>query len=204
MILRFIDESGNLAWSSHMLDTALKSTVASVGGPPEPFVRSTWDLFYSRKLESLEYEFSRALGRALLSRRDDDAGWDLRWILGSASASQACLRYWTLAIKPGLGTEEGAMHIEEHSGLDRPTRLLGFSNWIGYSVHYEKCPLFRTFFIPSFISIPAKTKKCPPCDTNRCKSDTDPSIRFPFARKIGYRLCVIEVMRETRRVIRSQ
>ena len=102
MILRFIDESGNLAWSSHMLDTALKSTVASVGGPPEPFVRSTWDLFYSRKLESLEYEFSRALGRALLSRRGEDAGWDLRWILGSASASQARLRYWMLAIKPSL------------------------------------------------------------------------------------------------------
>ena len=115
MMRRFVDESGRLAWSSHMLETAAEAAASSAGCPPESLVKSAWDFLALRELDALVYEFCRAFGGVLLSRRD--RGWDLGWMRSSASPSQACLRYWTLAIKPELW--EGEVELATMKTLSR-------------------------------------------------------------------------------------
>lgn len=114
MLTRFLDESGQLVWSSYMLGTAVEVVATAVGGPPEALLRSTWRFLADRSLDKTVYEFCRALGNQVRTRYRADAGWDLCWMQSSASPSQACLRYWILAVKPQLwdgAVEEATMSV---------------------------------------------------------------------------------------------
>ena len=46
MVRRFVLPDGELAWSSHMLGTAVTVVGATVEGPPEPLLHSVWDLLW--------------------------------------------------------------------------------------------------------------------------------------------------------------
>lgn len=108
MLIRLLDQTGRLAWSSHMLRTAVSAVRTAVGGMPETLVRSTWRFLAARQLDNTVYEFCRALGGEIRVQSKNGANWDLRWMHSTASPSQACLRYWILAVKPELweGVEE--------------------------------------------------------------------------------------------------
>lgn len=122
MISRLVDESGQLAWSSYMLRTAVVAVAAAVGGPPEALLASAWKFLADRELNKTVYEFCRALGNEARTQHGAGASWDLRWMKSSASPSQACLRYWILAVKPELW--EGAVEKETMEVLRRyPLRL---------------------------------------------------------------------------------
>lgn len=114
MLTRFLDESGQLVWSSYMLSTAVRVVATAVGGPPEALLRSAWRFLADRGLDKTVYEFCRALGGEVRTQYGAGAGWDLRWMQSSASPSQACLRYWILAVKPQLwegAVEEATMSV---------------------------------------------------------------------------------------------
>ena len=113
MLIRFRDESGQLVWSSYMLRTAVMVVGTAEGGPPEALLRGAWRFFADRRLDKTVYEFCRALGSEVRTQSGAGAGWDLRWMPSSASPSQACLRYWILAVKPELwegAVEEATMN----------------------------------------------------------------------------------------------
>lgn len=102
MMLRFADKSDRLVWSSYMLSTAVKGVARAVGGQPEPLLKSAWDFLAERKLDKDVYEFCRALGSAVRAQHGASTSWDLEWTQSPATPSQACLRYWILAVKPEL------------------------------------------------------------------------------------------------------
>jgi len=85
-----------------MVETALDVVAASIGGPPEPLLQSAWEYLGSFPLDELCYEFCRAVGRQVLAVYREQPGWDLAWMLEAPKPSQACLRYWTLGVKPQL------------------------------------------------------------------------------------------------------
>lgn len=105
MVRRFVLPDGELAWSSHMLGTAVTVVGATVEGPPEPLLHSVWDLLAGRELDRSVYEFCRALGTEVRTRYGSETGWDLRWMKPSMLPSHACLRGWILGVKPALWVE---------------------------------------------------------------------------------------------------
>ncbi len=120
MVARFVNADGSLAWSSHMLSTALEAISFAVRGAPEPLLRAFWELLRDRHLDTLAFNFCHAIGIEVLSRRRVDTGWDLSWMLTSTLPCQVCLRYWTIALRPEIGSDE----------LDAETRnILGASGF---------------------------------------------------------------------------
>ncbi len=101
MMARIVVDSGELAWSSFMLQTALEAIARGLGGAPEPLLQGAWRLLESRPLDANVHAFCRALGRQTLGRLARDEAWDLHWMLEDGSDSQVCLRYWLLALRPG-------------------------------------------------------------------------------------------------------
>jgi RimJ/RimL family protein N-acetyltransferase len=97
----FSDE-GTIAWSSAMLEHAMQAVATAVGNVPEPLVRAAWDALATRPLDESCYQFCRDFGRHLLSGFRGHPGWCLDWMLGKCAPSRACLRYWTLGVKPEL------------------------------------------------------------------------------------------------------
>lgn len=106
MASRFLDESGQLAWSSNMISTALRAVATAVGGPPEALLKSAWQLLADRELDKTVYEFCRALGNEIRTQFRAGADWDLKWTRSATTPSQMCLRYWILAVRPELWDHE--------------------------------------------------------------------------------------------------
>ncbi|MGB1274625.1 MAG: hypothetical protein ACPG77_02655, partial [Nannocystaceae bacterium] len=80
MFARFIVDTGELAWSSWMLDKALEAIAHGVAGPPEAMLRCAYERLYGRNLDRNVYEFCRALGRTTLARYRHHKGWDLAFL----------------------------------------------------------------------------------------------------------------------------
>jgi hypothetical protein len=78
----------------------------SAGCAPEPFLRSVWGLLSQHALDASTYEFCREVGRLVLGHHRSDPDWDLTWMRGEATPSQACWRYWTIGVKPVLWDAE--------------------------------------------------------------------------------------------------
>lgn len=108
LLASLVQPDGRLAWSSHLLDTALASTAAANGGSPEPLFERAWAFLAGRALDENAYEFCRALGRAALASYRA-ARWDLAWMISKlvdAEPAQRCLAYWTLALRADLWNEQ--------------------------------------------------------------------------------------------------
>ena len=73
-MLRRLQQDGEFAWSSYMLQTGLKAIADSLDGPPEPFLLAVWKALKNRKLNKNVYEFSRAVGIMTLRRISRLAG----------------------------------------------------------------------------------------------------------------------------------
>lgn len=106
IVLRFVDESGQFAWSSDMLRTAANAVALVVGAAPEALLRSLWDFVADKDLDKNVYNFCFAIAVEVRGSHRNRPGWDLSWALSFATPSQACLRYWMLSIKAELWTDE--------------------------------------------------------------------------------------------------
>lgn len=100
------NDDGACAWSSYMLETGFKKVSHAVGGPPELLLKEFWRAMESRDLDENTYHLSRALGGELLGAYRSDPRWSLDWMTNPQSAAQACLLYWTIAVKPEKYTSE--------------------------------------------------------------------------------------------------
>lgn len=104
MARSFWDGGGELRWSGGQVHSALSVVAEAVGGAPEPFLFSLWAELGRRELTEQTYQLCREVGRATLGSFRRCADWDLVWLTGAALPAQACLRYWTIGVKPELWT----------------------------------------------------------------------------------------------------
>ena len=93
-------------WSSHMLETALAAVAIATQHTPEPLLVAAWARLGARPLDRVTKNFCRALGVSVLVWKPKDRPWDLRWMLEDGNPAQLCLRYFTMAKRPELWTDE--------------------------------------------------------------------------------------------------
>jgi hypothetical protein len=105
MARSFWDESGELRWSGGLVDSAIGAVAEAAGGPPEPFLLSLWAELRRRELTEQTHQLCRQVGRVTLGNFRRDPHWDLSWMTATAQPAQACLRYWTIGVKPELWTD---------------------------------------------------------------------------------------------------
>lgn len=103
-VIEVFDNGVEFAWSSHMIAKAQEAT-AECAGTPEPLLLGAWERLADRELDENVRYFCKALGNHTVACYRD-AGWDLQWMLGTASDSQKCLRFWVLAVRRELWTPE--------------------------------------------------------------------------------------------------
>lgn len=127
----FVDASGNFSWSSGMLETALEAAAVASGGLPERLFREVWSLMADRELDENCYQFCRDVGRQTLGAYRHDTRWDLSWMLGECSPSQACFRYWVIGVRPDLWSDDleaNTMEILSRFSLSVLTGLRAIQN----------------------------------------------------------------------------
>ena len=106
MVAEFAAHGDELVWSSYLLETALDAAAVASGGVPEPLLAAAWRLLQERDFDRVTANFCRALGSASRVWKPADLSWDLTWMLVEGSDAQVALRYWTMAKRPDLWTDE--------------------------------------------------------------------------------------------------
>lgn len=107
MASELVAPDGVRPWSSHRIDSALRSaSIASGGAPPEALLRAVWDNMAGHGLDAIVYEFSREFGRQLLGTYRHDSRWRFDWLGRPVSSGQACFIYWTIGVKPDRYSDE--------------------------------------------------------------------------------------------------
>lgn len=106
-------ETGTLAYSSGFIASGLDALSSASAGPPEALVLAIWGRLGANLFTPEVAAFCQAIGREVLGRYRENRDWDLSWMAESASPSQACLRYWTLGVKPELWTDELSTEAEK-------------------------------------------------------------------------------------------
>lgn len=105
MAASFWGRDGEPRWSGGQVRSALCAVAEALEGPPEPLIVSLWTQLGPRDLTEQTYQFCREVGRVTLGEFRRAVQWDLSWMAGDARPAQACLRYWTIGVKPELWTD---------------------------------------------------------------------------------------------------
>jgi hypothetical protein len=112
MVADFASHGDELVWSSWRLESALDAAAAASGGVPEPLLAAAWRLLEPRALDRVTANFCRALGTFARVWKPAELPWDLTWMLAEGSDAQVALRYWTIAKRPELCSDERAASTE--------------------------------------------------------------------------------------------